>query len=173
MSGAEASATNTAAHTADTPQLLLDHHLKELRLPTSLREYDKVARQCAVEQVDYQHYLLRITELELLDRERRATARIAVHLGQHHPGDAEGVVEALRDAHGVLPGHPVSHQQDLVRPDRGLDAGELVHHLVVVGVLLLGTVEGEDGDVVVTFGAEAHRCGTVPPAVTRYGRRRA
>jgi hypothetical protein len=30
-----------------------------------------VARQCAVEQLDYQRYLLRITELELLDRERR------------------------------------------------------------------------------------------------------
>ena len=75
MSGAEASGTNTATHTADTPQLLLDHYLKELRLPTILREYDKMARQCAVEQVDYQHYLLRITELELLDRERRATER--------------------------------------------------------------------------------------------------
>jgi DNA replication protein DnaC len=75
MSGAEASATNTAAHRADTPQLLLEHHLKELRLPTILREYDKVARQCAVEQVDYQHYLLRITGLELLDRECRATER--------------------------------------------------------------------------------------------------
>jgi tryptophan 2,3-dioxygenase len=68
-------ASNTAAHTADTPQLLLEHHLKELRLPTILREYDKVARQCAVEQVDYQRYLLRMTELELLDRERRATER--------------------------------------------------------------------------------------------------
>ncbi len=75
MNGAEVGAANTAAHTADTPQLLLEHHLKELRLPTILREYDKVARQCAVEQVDYQHYLLRITELELLDRERRATER--------------------------------------------------------------------------------------------------
>jgi DNA replication protein DnaC len=75
MSGAEPSASNTATHTADTPQLLLEHHLKELRLPTILREYDKAARQCAVEQVDYQHYLLRITELELLDRERRATER--------------------------------------------------------------------------------------------------
>ncbi len=61
----------TATHTADTPQLLLEHHLKELRLPTILREYDKVARQCAVEQADYQRYLLRMTELELLDRERR------------------------------------------------------------------------------------------------------
>jgi hypothetical protein len=75
MSGADVTATNTAAHTADTPQLLLEHHLKELRLPTMLREYDKVARQCAVEQLDYQRYLLRMTELELLDRERRATER--------------------------------------------------------------------------------------------------
>src|SRR6202011_1475894 len=75
MSGAEASGTNTAAHTADTPQLLLEHHLKQLRLPTILREYDRVARQCAVEQVDYPRYLLRMTELELLDRERRATER--------------------------------------------------------------------------------------------------
>jgi DNA replication protein DnaC len=67
--------SNTAAHTSDTPQLLLEHHLKELRLPTMLREYDHIARQCAVEQVDYQRYLLRMTELELLDRERRATDR--------------------------------------------------------------------------------------------------
>jgi len=74
MSGADICATNAAAH-ADTPQLLLEHHLKELRLPTILHEYDKVARQCAVELVDYQRYLLRMTELELLDRERRATER--------------------------------------------------------------------------------------------------
>jgi len=38
-------------HTSDTPQVLLEHHLKKLRLPTILREYDKVARQCAAEQV--------------------------------------------------------------------------------------------------------------------------
>ncbi len=30
--------------TTDTPQVLLEHHLKQLRLPTFLREYDKVAR---------------------------------------------------------------------------------------------------------------------------------
>ena len=51
---------STAAHTSDTPQVLLEHHLKQLRLPTMLREYDHIARQCAVEQVDYQRYLLRI-----------------------------------------------------------------------------------------------------------------
>jgi hypothetical protein len=42
MNGVEVTATDTAAHTADTPQLLLEHHLKELRLPTILREYDRV-----------------------------------------------------------------------------------------------------------------------------------
>jgi DNA replication protein DnaC len=60
---------------ADTPQVLLEHHLKALRLPTFLREYDRVARQCAAEDIDYPRYLLRMSELELLDRERRATER--------------------------------------------------------------------------------------------------
>jgi DNA replication protein DnaC len=40
-----------------------------------LREYDKVARQCASESLDYPRFLLRLTELELVDRERRATER--------------------------------------------------------------------------------------------------
>jgi DNA replication protein DnaC len=68
-------ATNPTTKTADTPQLLLEHHLKQLRLPTFLREYDKVARQCAVEQATYAAYLLRMAELELLERERRAIER--------------------------------------------------------------------------------------------------
>lgn len=34
--------------TNDTPQLLLAHHLKSLRLPTFLREYDKVAKLCVL-----------------------------------------------------------------------------------------------------------------------------
>src|SRR3954468_5743604 len=34
---------------SDTPQLLLAHHLKALKLPTFLREYDKLAQQCAAE----------------------------------------------------------------------------------------------------------------------------
>ena len=58
--------------TPDTPQVLLEHHLKALRLPTILSEYDKVARQCAAGQVDYPRYLPPLTELELLDRGRRA-----------------------------------------------------------------------------------------------------
>jgi DNA replication protein DnaC len=60
---------------SDTPQLLLAHHLKALKLPTFLREHDKLARQCATEGVDHTGYLLRLTELELLDRERRMVER--------------------------------------------------------------------------------------------------
>ena len=59
----------------DTPQVLLAHHLKTLKLPTFLREYDKLARQCAAEGADHVRYLVRLTELELIDRERRMVER--------------------------------------------------------------------------------------------------
>ena len=59
----------------NTPQVLLAHHLKTLKLPTFLREYDKIARQCATEGVDHVRYLLRLAELELIDRERRMVER--------------------------------------------------------------------------------------------------
>jgi DNA replication protein DnaC len=61
--------------TAGAPQVLLAHHLKQLKLPTVLREYEKVARECAGDGVDHARYLLRLVELELLDRERRVTER--------------------------------------------------------------------------------------------------
>jgi len=60
---------------SNTPQLLLGHHLKALKLPTFLREYDKIARQCAAEGVDHVRYLVRLAELELIDRERRMVER--------------------------------------------------------------------------------------------------
>src|SRR4051794_18373034 len=60
---------------SEVPQVLLAHHLKALKLPTFLREYDKLARQCAAEGVDHTGYLLRLSELELLDRERRLIER--------------------------------------------------------------------------------------------------
>lgn len=57
------------------PEILLAHHLKQLRLPTMLREYDKLAAQCAAEKIDHPRYLLRLVELELIDRERRVVER--------------------------------------------------------------------------------------------------
>ena len=56
-------------------KVLLEEHLKALHLPTFLREYNKLARQCAAEGANYPRYLLRLSELELLDRERRAIER--------------------------------------------------------------------------------------------------
>jgi DNA replication protein DnaC len=60
---------------SELPQVLLAHHLKALKLPTFLREYDKLARQGAAEGIDHTRYLLRLSELELLDRERRLIER--------------------------------------------------------------------------------------------------
>ena len=59
----------------DPSVLLLEHHLKALKLPTLLRDYASVAAVCAQERCDYPQYLLRLTERELIDRERRATER--------------------------------------------------------------------------------------------------
>jgi DNA replication protein DnaC len=56
--------------------LLESHHLKTLRLPTFLREYDKVPRSSAPPRAwTFRATCCDLSELELLDRERRATER--------------------------------------------------------------------------------------------------
>ncbi len=60
---------------SDRPPLLLEHHLKELKLPTFLGEYGKLAARCAAEGVDHPDYLLRLAELELIDRHHRMVER--------------------------------------------------------------------------------------------------
>jgi DNA replication protein DnaC len=60
---------------AAVPAVLLAHHLKQLKLPTILREHEKVAREDARDGLDHVRYLLRLVELELLDRERRVVER--------------------------------------------------------------------------------------------------
>ncbi|MFA7431969.1 MAG: ATP-binding protein, partial [Rhodospirillaceae bacterium] len=59
----------------DAPEILLTHHLKALKLPTFLREHQKLDRQCAAEGMDHVRYLARLVELELIDRERRMVER--------------------------------------------------------------------------------------------------
>jgi len=59
----------------EAPKILLAHHLKTLKLPTFLREYEKLARQCAAEGLDHVQFLARLVELELIDRERRMVER--------------------------------------------------------------------------------------------------
>lgn len=57
------------------PQVLLNHYLKKLKLPTMLREYAAVAGSCAKDNCDYVSFLLRLVERETLDREKRSAER--------------------------------------------------------------------------------------------------
>ena len=52
---------------AQAPAVLLEHHLKALKLPTILREYKTLARVCSEERADYPTYLLRLSERELIE----------------------------------------------------------------------------------------------------------
>jgi len=61
--------------TSVAPAVLLADHLKALKLPTFAREYDKVAAIAAQDRADYPRYLLRLCELERIDRERRMVER--------------------------------------------------------------------------------------------------
>ena len=47
---------------------LLKSNLKQLRLPTMLAEFEKLAREAADANQDYLEFLLRLTELELTSR---------------------------------------------------------------------------------------------------------
>ena len=66
---------DTTALTAVAPQVLLGNHLKALKLPTFAREYEKVAMESAQDRADYPRYLLRLCELERVDREWRNIER--------------------------------------------------------------------------------------------------
>ena len=53
----------------------LARHLKALNLPMFLDEHDNLARECWAEGLDFSSYLLRLAELELIDRKRRTLDR--------------------------------------------------------------------------------------------------
>ena len=55
--------------------VLLQHHLKTLRLPTMQSECEKVATRAASENIDHLGFLLQLVELEMIDRERRSAER--------------------------------------------------------------------------------------------------
>ncbi len=54
--------------------LLLKTNLKQLKLPTVLAEYEKLAREAAAANEPYEAYLLRLTELEVASRSANALA---------------------------------------------------------------------------------------------------
>jgi DNA replication protein DnaC len=61
--------------TQNKSHLLLAHYLKQLKLPTILREYAAMVTACTQDRCDYVSFLLRLVEREALDREQRAAER--------------------------------------------------------------------------------------------------
>jgi len=57
------------------PQLLLASYLKTLRLPTFLREYPAVARQCNEKDAPYELFLQQLAELEVQNRQAQGIQR--------------------------------------------------------------------------------------------------
>ena len=90
------------------PTLLLEAHLKALRLPTFLREYDKVARHCAQEGLDCPRYLFRLCEAGV------TRSRAARHRAPHQSRQAPGLEES-RDLR--VPRDPVGEQASGARAD--------------------------------------------------------
>ena len=116
------------------------------------------ARRSGIERLERVDLLAGADELDRhaghgADRERRAAAGIAIHLGQDQAGDAEPVVERLGDADRFLAGHGVGHEQDLGRIDLVLDVDELLHHRLVD----LQAAGGVDDDRVVARARRANR----------------
>ena len=62
---------------SEPPRILLEHRLKMLKLPTFLREYEKVARQSAQEGLDHVRFLSRLVELELIGSRAGASLSVA------------------------------------------------------------------------------------------------
>jgi len=55
--------------------VLLESHLKTLKLPSFVKEYRQAARQCAEKDEAYEEFLLRLAEREVATREANAVIR--------------------------------------------------------------------------------------------------
>src|SRR5688572_26488093 len=58
----------------ETTPILLKSNLKQLKLPTMLAEWEKLAREAATKNEAYESYLLRLTEAEVATRAANALA---------------------------------------------------------------------------------------------------
>ncbi len=56
-------------------RVLLDSHLKTLKLPTFASECERTARQCSEEDKNYAEFLLCLAEMEVAERHRKAVIR--------------------------------------------------------------------------------------------------
>ena len=88
------------------------------------------------------------------DRQRRATAGVAVELGQDDAGEVDALLERLGRLDRGLADHRVDDEEDLVGLDRRADVGGLLHEVLVDGEAAGGV---DDDDVVLAWRGPA-RC---------------
>ena len=74
---------------------------EEMLLPSFLREYGKLFAQYAAEGVDHPQYLLRLADLEIIDRHQRMVER---------PDPRRPIPRGEESGHPRLPGHPLAEQ---------------------------------------------------------------
>lgn len=99
----------------EAPKILLAHHLKTLKLPTFLREYDKLARQCATESQQ--------VHAQLPDPGRRDD-QSGAGLGPQHRHLLKHLASPQRDPlRGPRPGPPQRGPGSSRKPDSGLRTG--------------------------------------------------
>ena len=79
---------------------------------------------------------------DVADGERRAAAGVAVHLGEDHAGESETSMKVLRGVDGVLAGHGVGDEEDLLRAEELFEALHLGHQ-IFVDVEAAGGVDDE------------------------------
>ena len=84
--------------------VLLESCLKELKLPTILREYGRAARQCAQEDRGYEAFLQHLAELEVAEAAAGAAGELAEEaVGEAVVAGAElGVAATLDEVAGAL-----------------------------------------------------------------------
>ena len=70
---------------------------------------------------------------DMAHRQRRAAARIAVQLGQDHPGQRQRLVKGLGGVHRILALHGVHHKQGFHRVQRRVQGFDFFHHRRVDG----------------------------------------
>ena len=173
------------AHLPDRPQLVAEVLQRELVTPDLLLQLRRVfrrdglfglldERQHVAHAEHARHDAVRVERLQVLqplaaadkrdrhaddadDRQRRAAARVAVHLRQHDAGDADPPVEFTGALDRVLPGHRIGDKQQIDGRHRGLDRLQLVHQLVV-DVQPARRVDDDDVEAaVLRFGQRARR----------------
>src|SRR5438874_2281172 len=100
------------------------HAQNTLRYPIGIERLERVI---LLADADEFH---RLTS-DLFDRQRRTTSRVAVHLCQDDPGDANASMKFFRRSDCVLSGHRIRNEKNFDRMSLAFDRDQLLHQLMI------------------------------------------